>query len=139
MSDIHSTRAPEAVGPFPHAKRVGDLLFLSGIGPRTRGSKVIPGVTLAPDGSIESYDFDVQCRACIENVRTVMEDSGVPFENIVDVLCFLTDMKRDFKAFNRIYGEHFAGEGKPNPTRTTIEVGSLPTPIAVELKVIARV
>ena len=139
MSDVHSSRAPEPVGPFPHAKRVGGLLFLSGIGPRVRGRKEIPGVTLAADGSIECYDFEVQCRACIENVRTVMEDAGVPFGSIVDVTAFLTDMKRDFATFNRIYGEYFAGEGKPNPTRTTIEVGSLPTPIAVELKVIAAV
>lgn len=139
MGDIHSTRAPEPVGPFPHAKRVGNLLFLSGIGPRKRGSREIPGVTLAADGSVESYDFEVQCRACIENVRMVMEDAGVPFGNVVDVLAFLTDMRRDFPAFNRIYGEHFAGEGRPNPTRTTIEVGSLPTPIAVELKVVAAV
>ncbi len=139
MRDVHSTRAPEPVGPFPHAKRVGSLLFLSGIGPRRRGSKEIPGTVLAADGSVESYDFEAQCRACIENVRTVLEDAGVPFGNVVDVLAFLTDMKRDFPAFNRIYGEHFAGEGKPNPTRTTIEVGSLPTPIAVELKVIAAV
>jgi 2-aminomuconate deaminase len=139
MTDVVSTRAPEPVGPFPHAKRVGNLLFLSGIGPRTRGSKTIPGVTFAADGSVESYDFETQCRACIENVRLVMEDAGVPFENVVDVLAFLTDMKRDFPAFNRIYGEHFAGLGRPNPTRTTIEVGSLPTPIAVELKVVASI
>lgn len=137
MGDVVSARAPEPVGPFPHAKRVGNLLFLSGIGPRTRGSKAIPGTTLAADGSVESYDFETQCRACIENVRLVMEDAGVPFANIVDVLAFLTDMKRDFPAFNRIYGEHFSGPGRPNPTRTTIEVGSLPTPIAVELKVVA--
>lgn len=137
MHDVHSSRAAEPVGPFPHAKRVGNLLFLSGIGPRRRGEKAIPGVTLAPDGTVAAYDFEVQCRACIENVRLVMEDAGVPFDRIVDVTAFLTDMKKDFAAFNRIYGEHFAGPGRPNPTRTTIEVGSLPTPIAVELKVIA--
>jgi 2-aminomuconate deaminase len=125
------------VGAFPHAKRVGDLLFLSGIGPRKRGSKAIPGVTLADDGAIADYDITAQCHAVFENVRTVLEDAGASWNNIVDVTVFLTNMKDDFPTYNQIYAEHFAGPGKPNPTRTTVEVNCLPTPIAIELKVVA--
>jgi 2-aminomuconate deaminase len=136
---IESSRAPEPVGAFPHAKRVGDLLFLSGIGPRVRGSKEIPGVTLDSAGAIVSYDIETQCRAVFENVRLVLEDAGATWNDIVDVTVFLTNMKKDFPIYNRIYAEHFAGPDKPNPTRTTIEILSLPTPIAIELKVIAAV
>ena len=132
-----SSRAPEPVGAFPHARRVGDLLFLSGIGPRVRGSKEIPGVTLDSAGNIVSYDIETQCRAVFENVRLVLEDAGATWNDIVDVTVFLTNMKKDFPIYNRIYPEYFAGPNKPNPTRTTIEVGALPTPIAIELKVIA--
>jgi 2-aminomuconate deaminase len=134
---FESSRAPEPVGAFPHAKRVGDLLFLSGIGPRLRGSKEIPGVSLDADGGVASYDIETQCRAVFENVRLVLEDAGASWANIVDVTVFLTDMRKDFATYNRIYPEYFAGPGKPNPTRTTVEVGALPTPIAIELKVIA--
>jgi 2-aminomuconate deaminase len=134
-----SGRAPEPVGAFPHAKRVGNLLFLSGIGPRKRGSKEIPGVTLNADGSIRSYDIETQCRAVFENVRLVLEDAGSSWANIVDVTVFLTNMKDDFAAYNRLFAEHFAGPGKPNPTRTTLEINCLPTPIAIELKVIATI
>jgi 2-aminomuconate deaminase len=140
MSDSYqSRRAPEPVGAFPHAKRVGHLLFLSGIGPRVRGSKEIPGVTLDAAGNITSYDIETQCHAVFENVRLVLEDAGASWNDIADVTVFLTDMKRDFAAYNRIYPDYFAGPGKPNPTRTTVEVGALPTPIAIELKVIAAV
>jgi 2-aminomuconate deaminase len=134
---IESARAPEPVGAFPHAKRVGDLLFLSGIGPRVRGSKEIPGVTLDATGNVVNYDIETQCRAVFENVRLVLEDAGATWNDIVDVTVFLTNMKKDFPIYNRIYAEHFAGPDKPNPTRTTIEILSLPTPIAIELKVIA--
>jgi 2-aminomuconate deaminase len=134
---FESARAPEPVGAFPHARRVGDLLFLSGIGPRVRGSKEIPGVTLDSGGSVVGYDIETQCRAVFENVRLVLEDAGATWNDIVDVTVFLTNMKKDFPIYNRIYPEYFAGPGKPNPTRTTIEVGALPTPIAIELKVIA--
>lgn len=136
---FESSRAPEPVGAFPHAKRVGSLLFLSGIGPRVRGSKEIPGVTLDGTGNVMDYDIESQCRAVFENVRLVLEDAGATWDQIVDVTVFLTDMKKDFLIFNRIYPEYFAGPGKPNPTRTTVEVGALPTPIAIELKVIAAV
>ena len=138
-TSFESSRAPEPVGAFPHAKRVGDLLFLSGIGPRVRGSKEIPGVTFDGAGNIVSYDIEKQCRAVFENVRLVLEDAGATWQDIIDVTVFLTDMKNDFPAFNRLYAEYFAGSGKPNPTRTTLEVGALPTPIAIELKVIAAV
>ena len=134
---FESSRAPEPVGAFHHAKRVGNLLFLSGIGPRVRGSKEIPGVTLDSAGNVMSYDIEAQCRAVFENVRLVLEDAGANWNDIVDVTVFLTNMKMDFSIYNKLYAEHFAGESKPNPTRTTIEVGSLPTPIAIELKVIA--
>lgn len=138
-NNFTSHRAPEPVGAFPHAKRVGSLLFLSGIGPRKRGRKEIPGVTLDDQGNIISHDIETQCRAVFDNVRTVLEDAGAKWTDIADVTVFLTDMKADFPVFNRLYAEYFAGEGKPNPTRTTIEVNCLPTPIAVELKVIAAV
>ena len=136
---FESSRAPEPVGAFPHAKRAGQFLFLSGIGPRTRGSKEIPGVTLDPAGKIVSYDIETQCRAVFENVRLVLEDAGADWNDIVDVTVFLTNMKKDFPIYNRFYADYFAGAGKPNPTRTTIEVTALPTPIAIELKVIAAV
>ncbi len=139
MTELMSSRAPEPVGAYPHAKRVGNLLFLSGIGPRRRGSKEIPGVELDADGNIIAYDIEAQCRSCFQNTRAVLEDAGSSWDNIVDVLVFLTNMKDDFQTYNRIYAEHFAGEGRPNPTRTTIEIVSLPTPIAVEVKVIATI
>ena len=134
---IESTRAPEPVGAYPHARRAGGMLYLSGIGPRKRGEKEIPGVTLDKHGNVLAKDIEAQCRSCFDNVRAVMEDAGVPWSNIVDVLVFLTDMDNDFKTYNAIYAEYFAGEGNPNPTRTTIEISKLPTPIAVEVKVIA--
>lgn len=131
---IYSKRAPEPVGPYPHARRVGDLIFVSGMGPRKPGTKVIPGVDLDENGRIRSYDVEVQTRSVIENIRLVLEDMGSGLEDVVDVSVFLTNMKDDFAIFNRVYGEYFAAIG---PTRTTVEVLSLPTPIAVELKVIA--
>ena len=134
--NVVSRRAPEPVGAFPHTKRVGKLLFLSGIGPRKRGSREIPGVTLDADGNVTGYDIETQCRAVFDNVRTVLEDAGSSWDSIVDVTVFLTDMKKDFATFNRLYADHF----KTNqPTRTTIEVEALPTPIAIELKVIATI
>ena len=136
---FESTRAPEPVGAFPHAKRVGNLLFLSGIGPRKRGSREIPGVTFDSAGRVVDYDIETQCRAVFENVRLVLEDAGANWNDIVDVTVFLTNMKEDFPAYNKLYAQYFSGDGKPNPTRTTIEVGALPTPIAIELKVIAAV
>src|SRR3954464_7744716 len=134
---FQSSRAPEPVGAFPHARRVGNLLFLSGIGPRVRGSKEIPGVNLDSAGTVLSYDIETQCRAVFENVRLVLEDAGASWNDMVDVTVFLTNMKKDFPIYNKLYAEYFAGEEKPNPTRTTVEVTALPTPIAIELKVIA--
>jgi 2-aminomuconate deaminase len=134
--NVVSHRAPEPVGAFPHAKRVGNLLFLSGIGPRVRGSKQIPGVTLDDRGEVLAYDIEAQCLSVFANVRTVLEDSGSAWERIVDVTVFLTDMKNDFPTFNRLYAEHFADN---QPTRTTIEINRLPTPIAIELKVVATI
>ncbi len=138
-TDVTSQRAPEPVGAFPHAKRVGNLLFLSGIGPRRRGTKQIPGVTLDDERRIVDYDIQTQCHSVFKNVLTVLEDAGASWNDIVDVTVFLTNMKDDFPIFNRIYAEYFAGENKPNPTRTTMEINCLPTPIAIELKVIASV
>ena len=131
-----SSRAPEPVGAYPHARRVGDLLFLSGVGPRTRGSKEIPGVTFGDDGEIVSYDIEEQCRSVFQNVRYILEDAGTSWENIVDVTVFLTNMNDDFAIYNRIYAEYF---GDNKPCRTTVEVNALPTPIAIELKVIATI
>lgn len=133
---INSDRAPEPVGAYPHARRVGHLLFLSGVGPRERGTKVIPGVTLGEVGTILDYDITAQTLSVFRNIRYILEDAGSAWENIIDVQVFLTDMKSDFKTFNALYAEHFAGV---NACRTTIEIGALPTPIAVELKVIATI
>lgn len=134
---VRSDRAPEPVGAYVHARRAGGLLFLAGIGPRTRagGTREIPGVKFAADGSVESYDIEVQTRSVMANVRTVLQDAGSSWERIIDVTVYLTDMRRDFAVFNRVWAEHFAGM---SVTRTTVEVRALPTPIAVELKVIAE-
>jgi 2-aminomuconate deaminase len=136
MSDLTSSRAAEPVGPYPHARRVGNLLFLSGIGPRVRGSQAIPGVTLDANGDVATYDFESQCRQVFENVRMVLEDAGSSWENIVDVTVYLTNMKADFPTLNQLYAKAFAGN---RPTRTTVEVSRLPTPIAIELKVMATI
>ena len=139
MNDnVMSTRAAEPVGPYPHAKRVGNLLFLSGIGPRKRGSDQVPGLRSEKNGRPIDYDMVEQCRSVFENVRLVLEDAGARWENIVDVTVFLTNMD-DFATYNEIYAEYFAGPGKPNPTRTTVEISRLPTAIAIELKVIATI
>ncbi len=133
---VHSPRAAEPVGPYPHARRLGNLLFLSGIGPRERGSKTIPGVELDAQGNVISHDIAAQCRSMFRNVKAILEDSGSSWENIVDVTVFLTDMKGDFQTFNKVYAEFFATN---QPTRTTVEVRALPTPIAIEIKVIATI
>ena len=131
---INSSKAPEPVGLYPHARRVGNLLFLSGVGPRERGTKKIPGVELDGKGEIISYDIETQCRSVFQNVRYILEDAGSSWNKIVDVTVFLTNMKDDFEVYNRIYAEYFADN---QPCRTTVEVNKLPTPIAIELKVIA--
>ncbi len=134
---IRSQSAPEPVGAYPHAKRVGNLLFLSGVGPRKRAAKTIPGVELDAHGNIVSHDIAEQCRSVFNNVRMVVEEAGARWEDIVDVTVFLTHMQEDFATYNKLYAEYFAGPGNPNPARTTVEVNCLPTPIAIELKVIA--
>ena len=137
MSDeFESSRAPEPVGLYPHARRVGNLLFLSGVGPRERGTTVIPGVELNDEGEIVSYDIEKQCRSVFQNVRYILEDAGSTWERIVDVTVYLTNMKDDFAAYNRLYAEYFSDN---RPCRTTVEISSLPTPIAIELKVIATI
>lgn len=133
---VFSDKAPEPVGHYPHARRVGNLLFLSGVGPRKRGSREIPGVTLDEEGNILSYDIETQCRSVFENVRQILEDAGSRWENIVDVTVFLTNMKKDFPVYNRLWAEYFRDNP---PCRTTLEISSLPTPIAIELKVIATI
>ena len=130
----NSSKAPEPVGLYPHARRVGNLLFLSGVGPRERGSKAIPGVELDKDGNIVSYDIEAQCHSVFRNVRYILEDAGATWNDIVDVTVFLTNMKDDFPIYNRIYAEYFKDN---QPCRTTLGITSLPTPIAIELKVIA--
>ena len=133
---INSDKAPEPVGLYPHARRVGNLLFLSGVGPRKRGSKQIPGVTLDDHGAITSYDIEQQCHSVFQNVKYILEASGSKWENLVDVTVFLTNMKNDFAIYNKIYAEYFK---ENQPCRTTVEILSLPTSIAIELKCIATV
>ena len=133
---IQSKNAPEPVGAYPHAKRVGNLLFLSGVGPRKPNSKNIPGAVIDTRGKILSYDIEKQCHAVFKNVKTILEDSGSSWDNLVDVTVFLTNMKNDFHSYNHIYTEYFSDN---LPCRTTVEVLSLPTPIAIELKCIATI
>lgn len=132
--DFHSSRAPEPVGLYPHARRSGHLLFLSGVGPRERNQKKIPGVELAANGDILSYDIEAQCHSVFKNVRAILEDAGAKWEDLVDVTVYLTNMKKDFPTYNRLWADYF--KNNP-PCRTTLEVNALPTPIAIELKCIA--
>ena len=133
---INSSKAPEPVGSYPHARKVGNLLFLSGVGPRERGTKKIPGVELDEKGNIVSYDIETQCRRVFQDIKYILEDAGSSWDNIVDVQVFLTNMKDDFTTYNRVYAEWFKDN---QPCRTTIEINCLPTPIAIELKVIATI
>ena len=133
---FNSDRAPGAVGLYPHARKVGNILYLSGVGPRKAGETDIPGVTLNERGEIESYDIETQCHSVFKNIRFILEDAGSSWDNIVDVQVFLTNMKDDFRTYNKIYAEYFKDN---QPCRTTIEIKSLPTPIAIELKVIATI
>lgn len=126
MSSVMAKGAPEPVGPYPHARRAGDFIFVSGMGPRQPGQRETPGIT--------PRDIVVQTRATIENIKTVLEAAGSSLAEVVDVTCFLTHLSEDFARFNEIYGEYFA---KIGPTRTTVEVTKLPTPICVELKAVA--
>ena len=135
-SILNSDKAPEPVGLYPHARKVGNLLFLSGVGPRKKGSKEIPGVTLDSTGNITSYNIEEQCRSVFQNVQFILEASGSRWENLVDVTVFLTNMKKDFPIYNKIYAEYFK---ENQPCRTTVEITSLPTPIAIELKCIATI
>jgi 2-aminomuconate deaminase len=138
----HSRKAAEPVGAYAHARRAGDLLFLAGLGPRRRGSKDIPGVVLDSAGNVLRSDIEAQVRACFDNVRVVLHEAGSDWDKIVDVQVFMTDLKRDFAAFNRLWGEYFPNPAT-QPTRTTIEVAALPqagnAPINIELKVVATV
>jgi 2-aminomuconate deaminase len=139
MSDaIRTSRAPAPVGAYPHARRVGDLLFLSGVGPRMPGTNEIPGNVYDAANALVGYDIEAQCRQVFANVRAVLEASGARWEDLVDVTVFLTDMTRDFAAYNRVYAEHFPDPATA-PCRTTLGITALPTPIAIELKCIARI
>jgi len=133
-TSIISSTAPEPVGAYPHARKAGNLLFLSGVGPRQKGKKEIPGVTLNAEGKIVAYDIEAQCHSVFQNVKTILEDSGANWESLVDVTVYLTNMKDDFPIYNRLWKEYF---GKNPPCRTTLEINCLPTPIAIELKCIA--
>ena len=133
---FNSDRAPGAVGLYPHARKVGNILYLSGVGPRKAGQTDIPGVTLNENGEIESYDIEEQCHSVFSNIKYILDDAGSSWDNIVDVQVFLTNMKDDFKMYNKIYAEYFKDN---QPCRTTIEIKSLPTPIGIELKVIATI
>ena len=136
MINIESQNAPEPVGAYPHAKRIGNLLFLSGIGPREKGKNEIPGVELDQNGDIISYDIETQCHSVFTNVRTILKDAGSNWNNLVDITVFLTNMKDDFNIYNQVYAEYFQDN---QPCRTTVGISSLPTPIAIELKCIATI
>ena len=131
-----SDKSPKPVGAYPHARKAGNLLFLSGVGPRKRNSNEIPGVDMDKDGNVISHDIEAQCHAVFNNIRNILEESGSKWDNLVDVTVFLTDMERDFDTYNRIYADYFKSN---QPCRTTVGVTSLPTPIAIELKCIATI
>ena len=133
---VRTTGAPAPVGAYPHARRVGNLLFLSGVGPRTPGTNAIPGNVHDADGALIAYDIEAQCRQVFANVRAVLEASGARWEDLVDVTVFLTDMARDFGTYNRVYAEYFR-DPVTAPCRTTLGITALPTPIAIELKCVA--
>ncbi|WP_267223006.1 RidA family protein [Dyella silvae] len=133
---VRTEQAPAPVGAYPHARRVGNLLFLSGVGPRTPGSNAIPGNVYDDGGKLTGYDIEAQCRQVFANVRAVLEASGARWEDLVDVTVFLTDMARDFSTYNKLYAEYFAGV---DACRTTLGITALPTPIAIELKCIAAI
>jgi 2-aminomuconate deaminase len=137
---INAENAPKPVGLYPHARRVGNLLFLSGVGPRIAGSdasdSLVPGLTLDKNGNYLTFDFEAQCRSVFENVRAILETSGSDWNQLIDVTVFLTNMKRDFQTYNKLYAEYFESN---QPCRTTVEINSLPTPICIELKCIATI
>jgi 2-aminomuconate deaminase len=135
MSGIRTDAAPAPVGAYPHARRVGDLLFLSGVGPREPGTNAIPGNRYAADGTLAGHDIAAQCHQVFANVRAILEASGARWEDLVDVTVYLTDMAGDFATYNRLYGEYFAGV---DACRTTLGITALPTPIAIELKCVAH-
>ncbi len=135
---VHATSAPRPVGTYPHARRVGNLLFLSGIGPRDATSNAILGNVHDAEGHLLSYDIDAQCRAVFANVRAVLKASGAHWEDLVDVTVYLTDMAHDFKRYNAAWAEHFPDIDSA-PCRTTVGITALPTPIAIELKCTAVV
>ncbi len=137
-SSIHAGEAPKPVGSYPHARRVGELLFLSGIGPRDPATDAIPGNEMFADGRVRKYDIQAQTRAVFANVRAVLEASGARWEELVDVTVYLTDMARDFKAYNAVWAEYFPDPAAA-PCRTTLGITALPTPIAIELKCVARI
>jgi 2-aminomuconate deaminase len=137
MSDIIKTdNAAKPLGAYPHARRVGNLLFLSGIGPRNAADNSIPGLELDKEGTVIKYDIEAECHAVFANVKAVLEASGSAWNKMVDVTVYLTNMKKDFPIYNKIYAEYFKDV---QACRTTVEVTSLPTPIAIELKVIATI
>lgn len=139
MTDaIHAKSAPAPVGAYPHARRVGGLLYLSGIGSRIPGTDEIPGNRQGPDGQLLDHDIAAQARQVFANVRAVLDASGARWEDLVDVTVFLTDMARDFKAYNAVWREYFPDPAAA-PCRTTLGITSLPTPIAIELKCVAQI
>ena len=108
---IHAEAAPKPVGAYPHARRVGNLLFLSGIGPRDPRDNRFRATSCTPTAACR-YDIDAQCHAVFANVRTVLEASGARWEDLVDVTVYLTDMARDFRVYNAVWAEYF-----PDPAR----------------------
>ena len=135
---MSESKAPKPMGLYPYARKAGNLLFLSGVGPRASksGSEEanIPGLTYDKNGNYETFDFEAQCRSVFDNVRLILEENGAKWEDLIDVTTFLTDMKRDFKTYNKVYAEYFKDS---MPCRTTVEVNALPSPISIELKCIA--
>jgi 2-aminomuconate deaminase len=131
---LATDKAPRPVGLYPHSRRAGNLLFLSGVGPRKAGTDEIPGLQTDKHGNYIAFDFEAQCRSVFDNVRVILEESGSSWDMLLDVTVFLVNMERDFHTYNRIYAEYFKNN---QPCRTTVGINALPTAIAIELKCIA--
>ena len=137
---FNTDKAPKPVGLYPHSRKVGNLLFLSGVGPRIAKSNEndssVPGLKLDHNGNFLAFNFEAQCHSVFQNVKSILEESGSSWDQLIDVTVFLVNMKRDFATYNKIYAEYFKDN---QPCRTTVEINSLPTPIAIELKCIASI
>lgn len=132
--NISCDQIPTPVGSYAHARKVGDWLYLSALGPHRAGSDEVAGLKLNPDGRVHSHDIVMQTRATLENIEAVLNTAGGSLKNVVDVVVYLTDIKNDHKKFCGVFNEVFAGI---DPARTIMEVGFLDGKAAIQIKATA--